>query len=76
MDKGAAILWNKNDTKRRSTQIEQITETEATNPTPLASRKRKRHPEERKQSTLARNINVLMKLRKGMMKFQQKKLKK
>ena len=38
MDKGAAILWNKSLIKRRSTQIEQITGTEATNPTHLASR--------------------------------------
>ena len=38
MDKGAAILSNKSLIKRRSTQIEQITGTEATNPTHLASR--------------------------------------
>lgn len=57
MDKGAAILWSKNDTKRRFTQIEQITETEATNPTPLASRKRKRHPEEWKNSLRKKAVN-------------------
>lgn len=80
IDKRAAILWNKNDIKRISTHIGQVTGAEATNPTPLASRRRKgiqrngRIAWERKQLTLA--SNTLMKLRKGMVKCRQKKLKK
>ena len=79
MGEEAAMLWNKNDIKRRSTQIEQVTGTEATNPTSLASCRGKKHPEElknslRKQLTLARI--TLMQRRKEMVKYQLKKFKK
>lgn len=57
MDKGAAILSNKSLIKRRSTQIEQITGTEATNPTHLDSRKQKRHPEKWKISLRKKVVN-------------------
>ena len=79
MGEETAMLWNKNDIKIRSTQIEQVTGTEATNPTSLASCRGKKHPEEqknslRKQLTLARI--TLMQRRKEMVKYQQKKFKK
>ncbi|XP_057305163.1 uncharacterized protein LOC130642101 [Hydractinia symbiolongicarpus] len=58
MGKGAAILWNKEDVKRRSVLAEQKVGTEASYPTVLTSRKRKRNPEEWKNNLRKKAVNT------------------
>lgn len=57
MGKGAAILWNKENVKRRSVLAEQKVGTEASYPTVLTSRKRKRNPEEWKKNLRKKAVN-------------------